>query len=52
MQLKGANQQKDAVGTNLSDTEEKMLTIKRLYEAGLISKEEFEKKRTELLTQI
>ena len=52
MQLKGANQQKDAVGTNLSDIEEKMLTIKRLYEAGLISKEEFEEKRTELLTQI
>lgn len=52
MQLKGANQQKDAVETNLSDIEEKMLTIKRLYEAGLISKEEFEEKRTELLTQI
>lgn len=52
MQLKGANQQKDAVKTNLSDIEEKMLTIKRLYEAGLISKEEFEEKRTELLTQI
>lgn len=52
MQLKGANQQKDAVKTNLSDIEEKMLTIKRLHEAGLISKEEFEEKRTELLTQI
>lgn len=52
MQLKGTDKQKEAAGTNLSDIEEKMLTIKRLYEAGLISKEEFEEKRTELLTQI
>lgn len=52
MQLKGTDKQKESAENSLSDIEEKMLTIKRLYEAGLISKEEFEEKRTELLTQI
>ncbi len=52
MQLKGTDKQKESAENNLSDIEEKMLTIKRLYEAGLISKEEFEEKRTELLTKI
>lgn len=52
MQLKGTDKQKEPAENSLSDIEEKMLTIKRLYEAGLISKEEFEEKRTELLTQI
>ncbi len=52
MQLKGTDKQKESAENSLSDIEEKMSTIKRLYEAGLISKEEFEEKRTELLTQI
>lgn len=52
MQLKGTDKQKESAENSLSDIEEKMSTIKRLYEAGLISKEEFEEKRTELLTKI
>ena len=52
MQLNGNNKQKATTETNINNIEEKMLTIKKLYETGLISKEEFEEKRAELLTKI
>lgn len=52
MQLNGDNKQKATTETNINNIEEKMLTIKKLYETGLISKEEFEEKRAELLTKI